>query len=469
VYLRRAFLDTIGVLPTSAEVREYLADRSSHKRDNLADYLLQRPEFVDYWSYKWSDLLLVTGDKLRPKAVEAYYGWIREQVASNAPWDEFVRTILTAKGNTLQNGAANFFALHQDPLDMAETASMAFLGMSIGCARCHDHPLEKWTNDQYFGMANLFSRVRGKGWGGNAEGGEGDREVFVAMEGELIQPRTGKPQPPRPLDAQPVSFESAADRRVYLAQWMTSPENPYFSRAVVNRVWANFFGVGIVENVDDLRLTNPPSNEALFAALADFLVKANYDLKSLMRLILTSKTYQRSSEPLAENAADERFYSRFYPRRLQAEVLLDALSQATGVATTFKDKPAGTRALQLSDASVDSYFLQTFGRPQRIITCECERTDEPSMVQVLHIVNGDTLNAKLEAETNRVSQLLAAAVADAALVDEAYLSSLSRFPTEAEKTQVLEILAQTPSDQKRLVVEDMYWSLLSSREFLFQH
>jgi len=468
-FIRRAFLDTIGVLPTSAEVREFLADTAPNKRDRLVEYLLTRPEFVDYWTYKWSDLLLVTGSRLRPKAVDAYYNWIREQVERNTPWDEFVHSIVTSKGNTYDNGATNFYALHEDPLDMAETTSMAFLGMSIGCAKCHDHPLEKWTNDQYYGMANLFARVRGKGWGGDRRGGDGNREIFVATDGELIQPRTGRPQPPRPLDAEPVSFESTEDRRTYLAEWLTDESNPYFGKAIVNRVWANFFGVGIVEKVDDLRLTNPPSNEELFTALAEYLAEEDYDLKQLMRLILKSSTYQRSSDPLPGNRADERFYSRYYPRRLQAEVLLDALSQATDVSTEFKDRPTGTRALQLSDASVDSYFLKTFGRPERIITCECERTDEPSMVQVLHIVNGDTLNNKLEAEKGRIGDLLAAAASNEDLIEEAYLSSLSRYPSEAESAAMLEALSEAEEGQKRQVVEDIYWSLLSSKEFLFQH
>jgi hypothetical protein len=463
-FIRRAFLDTLGVLPSVEKTREFLADTSADKRHKLVDHLLTRPEFVDYWAYKWSDLLLVTGARLRPKAVQSYSRWIRERVAENTPWDEFASGVVTAKGSSLSNGAANFYQLHQDPLDMAETVSMAFLGMSIQCAHCHDHPLEKWTNDQYYGMANLFSRVRGKD-GSDA----GDRVIFTASEGELIQPRTGRPQPPRPLDGEAVPFESTEDRREYLADWLTSPENPYFSRAVTNRVWANFLGVGLVEKVDDLRLTNPASNEALLAALADYLVENRYDLKRLMRLILTSQTYQRSSRPIPGNEPDERFYSRYYPRRLKAEVLLDALSQVTSAATKFKDYPAGTRALQLQDANVSSYFLKTFGRPERIITCECERSNEPSMVQVLHIMNGETLNTKLETKGNRIDELLAVKTSDEKFIDEAYLSALARTPTPAEKSAILIILAETDLKEKRLVIEDLYWSILSSKEFLFNH
>ncbi|HUG92466.1 MAG TPA: DUF1553 domain-containing protein [Planctomycetaceae bacterium] len=476
-FLRRAFLDTIGILPTVEETRLFLADNSPEKRERLADTLLERPEFVDYWTYKWSDLLLLSGERLRPQALDTFYYWIRQQVEKNTPWDEFARQIVTAKGSTFENGAANFYSLHQDPLDMAETVSMAFLGTSIQCAHCHDHPLEKWTNDQYYGMANLFARVRGKGWGGDFRSGDGNRMIFTVESGELIQPRTGRPQPPRPLDAEPLPLDDPRDRREYLAEWLTSPENAYFSRAIANRVWANFFGVGIVEAVDDMRLTNPPSNETLLAALAGHLVEQDYDLKQLMRLILTSKTYQRSSLPAAGNESDARFYSRYYPKRLPAEVLLDALSQATGAATVFAGYDPGTRALQLRDASIDSYFLETFGRPERLITCECERSNDPSMKQILHITNGDTLNEKLsrkadpekKLDDNRIGQLLARGASNAEIIEEAYLASLSRYPTEDERAAVLQVLDAAPAEERRLVVEDLFWSLLSGKEFLFNH
>ncbi|MFQ5734709.1 MAG: DUF1549 domain-containing protein, partial [Planctomycetaceae bacterium] len=453
-FLRRAFLDTIGKLPTAAEARKFLADKSPDKRDALIEHLLARPEFVDYWAYKWSDLLLLSGKRLRPKALDAFYKWIRQRVQKNTPWDEFVREIVLAKGATFKNGAANFFSLHQDPLDMAETTSKAFLGMSIQCARCHDHPLEKWTNDQYYGMANMFARVRGKGWGGDFRSGDGNRVIFAVPEGDLIQPRTGRPQPPRPLDGKALPFDARDDRRVSLAKWLTSRTNPYFSRAIANRVWANFFGIGIVNKVDDLRLTNPASNEILLAKLADFLADNRYDLKSLMRAILQSKTYQRSSRSLPGNKADDRFFSRSYPRRLKAEVLLDAVSQVSGAPTTFKGYPKGTRALQLRDANVASYFLKTFGRPDRLLTCDCERSDQPSMTQVLHIVNGDTLNRKLAAKDNRIAKLIKAKTPDGTIVEELYLSALSRMPTKTERQRILAELKSAPAPERRQVLED---------------
>jgi hypothetical protein len=462
-FLRRAMLDTIGVLPTPDEVRGFLADASPDKRDRLVDQLLSRPEFVDYWSYRWSDLLLVNSGKLRPPAVKAYYGWIRQKVKSNTPWDALARELVTAQGSTLENGAANFFVLHQDPKDMAEAVSMSMLGMSIGCAKCHNHPLEKWTNDQYYQMASLFARVRSK----NLDG-DGNLLVFHAAQGELIQPTTGAVQPPRPLDGALVP-ESAADRRVPLADWLTSPGNPYFTRAIVNRVWANYFGVGLVEKVDDLRLTNPASNEPLLAALAAETVRSGFDLKHLMREILRSAAYQRDSVAAAGSEADRRYYSRYFPRRLSAEVLLDAISQSTGATTEFAGYPQGTRALQLPDSAVASYFLKSFGRAERNITCECERSAEPSMVQVLHLSNGDTVNEKLEAKGNQLDRLLAANTSDLGIIEEMYLSALSRFPSDGERIKLLVVLGQTPQNERRHALEDIYWAILSGKEFLFNH
>ena len=483
VFLRRAFLDTIGRIPTTDERQKFLSDDSQYKRTKLINELLDRPEFVDYWTYQWSDLLLVNGTRLRPKAVESFYKWIRKHVDANTPWDDFVREVLTSKGSSIENGATNFFALHQDPENMAENASQAFLGLSIACAKCHNHPLEKWTNDQYYAFANLFSRVRAKGWGGDARNGNGIRTVFLATKGELIQPITGKPQPPAPLDGDPIDFDFAGDRRGPLADWMTSPDNPYFARSITNRVWARFFAVGLVEDVDDMRVSNPASNEKLLSASADYLIENDFDLKTLMRAILNSKTYQRSSEITPGNETEQRFYSRYYPRRLMAEVLLDAVSDVTTVPTEFKKMefpgadirdietpyPKGTRAIQLHDSAIQSRFLKTFGRNDREITCECQRTDEPSMVQVLHIANGDTLNEKLEKKDNRVDKLIAEFKDNKDLIREAYLLTLLREPKEDETEKLAAAMGEGGEAKRRELVEDLLWSLMSSREFLFNH
>jgi hypothetical protein len=475
-FVRRAFLDTIGVLPTAAETRAFLDNTSAKKRDTLIESLLNRPEFVDYWTYKWSDLLLVQSKKLKTAAMWSYYSWIRNHVEANTPWDKFVREIVTAQGSTLVNGAGNFFVLHDDPRTMAETTSQAFLGMSINCAKCHNHPMEKWTNDQYYKMANLFARVRSK-----VGGADGDQVIFAAAQGDLVQPLTGKPQVPEPLDGKAIRMDSPEDRREHLADWLVSPDNPYFSRAIVNRVWANFFGIGLVDPVDDLRKTNPASNEELLDATAKFLAAQKFDLKALMRAILQSETYQRSSVALKENASDRRFYSHYYPRRLSAEVLLDTYSQVTDVPTEFRvdlrnenrglgEKfPVGFRATQLPDTRVFSYFLKTFGRPDREKTCECERASEPSVAQVLHILNGDTLNQKLAEKNNRVSRWLKENTPAEQMVEEAYLLSLSRLPSEAEKSKMVAAIESAEASDKRSAIEDSLWALLSSREFLFNH
>ena len=481
-FLRRAYIDTIGTLPTIEETRKFLTDSSPDKRNQLIEHLLSRPEFNDYWTLKWSDILLLSGTKLRPKALETYYHWIHNHVEQNTPWDEFVREIVTAQGSSYENGATNFYSLHQTPEDMTENVSQAFLGLSIACAKCHNHPLEKWTNNQYYAMANLFARVRTKGWGGDSRNGDGLRTLYVATSGDLVQPLTGKPQPPTPLDGEPLPFDDPSDRRELLADWLTSPENPYFSRSISNRIWANFMSVGLVESIDDMRESNPASNEELLDALANHLVENKFDLKALMRTILQSATYQRSSQPLPENEDEHRYYSRYYPERMMAEVLLDGISQVTSVPTEFKQiefpgadvrstdfyKP-GTRAIGLYDSAVRSYFLKTFGRNPRDITCECERSEEPSMVQVLHLSNGDTVNEKLKAKDSRVTQLLESKKSPTEIVEDVYLSALSRQPTDREREQLASLIEAAPEQEKRTAIEDLFWAVLTSKEFLFSH
>lgn len=480
-YIRRATLDTIGRLPTAQETLAFIADESPDSRSRLVDRLLASDEFVDYWAYKWSDLFLVNGTKLRPIAVKSFYQWIHQAVKENRPWDRIVQEVLTATGDSRDVGATNFYAIHQTPEEMTENASQAFLGLSIGCAKCHNHPLEKWTNDQYYAMANLFSRVRAKGWGGEPRNGDGIRTVYVASSGELVQPGRGVPQPPAPLDAEPISFDDPRDRREVAAQWMTSPENPYFTRAIANRVWANFFGRGLVESVDDLRLSNPASNEPLLDAVAQHLIDNAFDLKQLMRAILTSQTYSRSSTPLPENVAETKYHSRYYPRRLMAEVLLDSIDQVLETSSSFTTVafpgadsqktdfyPAGTKAIQLYDAAIDSYFLKTFGRNPREIVCECERSAEPSMVQVLHMSNGETINPKLADTKNRISQWLADKKSDAEMIESLFLIALSRPPSDQESKSLLGVIAEYGED-RRQAIEDAFWSVLTSTEFAFNH
>lgn len=487
-FIRRAYLDAAGILPTPEEVQKFVADPAPDKRAKSIDALVERPEFVDYWTYKWSDLLLVSSRKLPQPAMWAFYQWVRKGVADNKPWDQFARELLTTTGSTLTNGAGNYFALHKDVTELTETTAVTFLGTSITCARCHNHPLEKWTQDQYYGMANLFSRVTLK----NGERG-GDLVVIASTIGDIPHPRTGAAMPPQPLDAQPMPLESPADRRAFFADWLTRPDNPFFARALVNRVWANFLGRGLVDPEDDLRLTNPASNEELLAALAKDFVDHKYDVKHLVRTIMNSVTYQRSSTPLAENIDDDRYYSHYLIRRLSAEVALDAYSQVTAVPTPFTqlrsaggdalentaNYPLGTRALQLPDSLVASQFLLAFGRPDRTQTCSCERQQDSSVTQALHLNNGETLNNKLRDPKSRVEQWLTEKINDDDAIHRVFQWALARPPSDPERKKLAAVFAdaakEPAADEKsaiesrRMMLQDLFWAVLTDREFLFNH
>jgi hypothetical protein len=477
-FLRRVELDATGTLPTPAELQRFLGDSSSDKRAKRIDQLLDRPQFVDYWAYKWSDLLLVSTRKLPQPEVWAFYQFIRQSVAENKPWDRFAREILTATGNTLDNGAANYFALHKDVAELTEATSVTFLGMSITCCRCHNHPLEKWTQDQYWSMANLFSRVALK----NGE----DKSVSVQSQpfGDVPHPRRGTVMPPAPLDGKPLPQDSTVDRRQYFADWLTAPDNPYFARAIVNRVWRNYLGRGLVEAEDDLRQTNPPTNSELLDALTQDFIDHQFDMKHLMRTILNSATYQRSSLPLPGNATDDRFYSHYLIRRLAAEVILDAYAQITGVPTPFTQieaagridrqaytgAPLGTRALQLPDSLVVSPFLESFGRPLRSQPCACERQQDASVGQALHLNNGQTLNDKLRDPHSLVQKWLDERITDEEAVRRLFRLALCREPQAEEMLKFKHLLAEASHDKsetQRHVLEDLLWSVLTSREFLF--
>jgi hypothetical protein len=403
----------------------------------------------------------------------SFYRFVRRSVAGNVPWDRFARDVVTAKGNTLENGAANYFVLHRDPIDMTENASMAFLGLSLTCARCHNHPMEKWTQDQYYGMANLFARVKLKDGGG-----PGSVEVTAAAEGEIRHPRSGMVMAPQPLDADPVALDPRGDRREAFAAWLARPDNPYFTRAIVNRVWRNFFGRGLIDPEDDLRATNPASDEALMNWLVADFQAHKYDVKHLIQTIMTSAVYARSSTPLPGNETDTRFLSHYPVKRLSAEVLLDAIARVTGVPTSFPGYPAGWRSLQLPDSKVDNTFLASFGRPERLTTCSCERSAEPSVSQALHLANGETLNGKLRSDTGIVAKAAASKATDAEIIETLYRTALGRLPAEEERAKLVAILAEAGkglSDPKELAsarrqaIEDMYWATLTGKEFLFNH
>jgi Protein of unknown function (DUF1553)/Protein of unknown function (DUF1549) len=476
-FARRVFLDTCGILPKPEEVEAFLKDTRADKRAKLIDTLLERPEFVDYWTFKWSDLMLVSSRKLPAPAMWAFYRHIRQGVADNKPWDRFAREIVTASGSSLANGAANYYVIHKDTTDLVESTTVTFLGTSINCCRCHNHPLEKWTQDQYWAMANLFGRVGLK---------NGDRagEVFVQglPTGDALHLRRGEPMPPTPLDGKALALDAPGDRREHFADWLVSPANPYFAKALVNRVWKNYFGRGLVEAEDDMRESNPPSNRELFDAVTKDFVQNRFDVKHLTRTILNSAAYQRSSKPLAANAADDRYYSRYLLRRLNAEVLLDAYSDVSGVPTAFNKLslgptggeraegsfPAGTRAMQLPDSLLISRFLDAFGRADRLQVCSCERTVDSSVTQALHLNNGVTLNDKLRDPNSRVAHWLKEKTPDAEIVSRLYQLALTREPTATERAKLVALLAEAKTEaERREAIEDLVWAVLTSREFLF--
>jgi hypothetical protein len=480
-FIRRAYLDAAGILPKPAEVKAFIKDSSPDKRSRLIDSLMQRPEFVDYWAYKWSDLLLVSSNRLSNSEMWSYYKWIRDSVEKNKPWDQFVYQIVTATGNTVRNGAANYWVVHRDPLDTSENMAQAFLGITITCAHCHNHPLAKWTQKDYYGMANLFARVRLKTFSPTgARPGVGplfnNVTVYSAPTGEFTDDRFMTVLPPKPLDAKALSESTPGDTRLYFAKWLTSADNPFFARSVVNRLWRNFMGRGLIEPVDDLRATNPATNDELPDELVKDFTSHNFDINHMIRTIMQSATYQASSKPLKENARDDKYGSHYLIKRLPAEVLLDAYSQVTEEPEKFEGYPEGTRALQLPDTAVKSYFLDAFGRPVRQQTRESERTSVPTITQALHIINGETLNNKLRAPHNVIDSLLKGGLSDEQIVSHLYLASFSRYPAESQRSALVKALQSAEqqhkpgvNDPRREALNDMMWAMLTSEAFMFNH
>jgi hypothetical protein len=479
-FLRRAFLDTVGVLPAAAEVRAFLADGRPDKRARLIDSLLARPEFVDYWTLQVGDLFQNRKERDHDvrgtKGVRDFHEWLRAQVAANRPWDAIARDVLTAKGKTTDNPAVGYFIVtvgeqQAENSDVVSSVAQALLGTRIGCARCHNHPLERYTQDDYYHFAAYFSRVRLE----RRDPRQGPTTLVVSAADPnqnnnpvgVTQPRTGQFLKPQPLDRSPTDVKPGDDPRAKLAAWMTDPKNEYFSGAMVNRLWQHFLGVGLVEPVDDLRASNPPSNPELWAALNREFVSHHYDLRHLMRVILNSRTYQRSAVTRPGNEADARFCSHFAVRRLPAEVLLDALGQATGVPEAFPGYPTGIRAAQLPDPGLHSYFLTLFGRSERVTACACERNGDVTMPQLLHLENGDSVVQKIGNPQGRLAALLRAHKPDDEIIDDLFLASLSRPPSAAERARVREALRK--ADNRDEFYRDFFWALLNTKEFAFNH
>ncbi len=466
-FLRRASLDICGVLPTSDEYRSFMASADPQKRAALVDQLLVRKEFVDLWVMKWSELMMIrtVPNEVSYKAMLLYYNWLQERIEANTPIDQLVRELLSAKGGTFTEPATNYFQHERDTLKTAENVAQVFMGMRIQCAQCHNHPFDRWTMDDYYGFANFFAQIGRKR-------GEDPREtiVFNSGNGDVKHPVGGRVVPPKFLGGA-VPDTQGRDRREVLADWLASPANEYFGRNLVNIVWAHFFGSGIVDEVDDVRVSNPPVNKALLDVLATRFVESKYDFKQLVREICTSNAYQRSTQANETNADDDRNFSKARLRRIRSEVLLDVVTAATATQNKFQGLPLGARAVQIADGNTSSYFLTTFGRATRGTACSCEVKMEPNLSQALHLLNGDTVQEKI-ASGGVVKRMLDEKRSAEQIVEEVYLRTLTRMPTEKERTALLEILqdpaAQDPAAIQRNL-EDSFWAILNSREFVFNH
>lgn len=459
-FLRRVFLDVIGRLPTPDEARQFLASNETGKRHRLVESLLERPEYADYWALKWADLLRVDRQVLGRAEAHAYYDWIHDAVAANKPLDQFARELLLAEGPLAEQPAGGFYKVAKKPGEMAASISQVFLGVRITCAECHQHPYDRWTQRDYHGMRAFFEQVTYKKLGT-------EESLVVQGDPKVTHPRTKEPIFAYPLGREMPAETPAGDRRTVLADWLATPENPWFARNFANRIWAHFLGRGIVEPIDDVRATNPPSNPALLEALTKHLVEHRFDAKALIRLITGSRTYQLSSTPNETNEQDAQNFSRAPFRRLPSEVLFDSVCDITGVPEKFAGVPAGTRATQLWDSLQQHYFLKLFGRPARVTACDCERSTGASVAQALHLMNSPNLQQKLSHDGGRIAAL-AALSDDTQVVEELWLACYSRFPEAEEKAHAVRHLASR-SNKRRQAVEDLAWSLLNSLEFTFNH
>jgi hypothetical protein len=480
-FIRRAFLDAAGILPTKEEVTDFVASSVPNKRELLIDQLLQRSEFVDYWTLKLCDLLQNRVERDHDvrgvRGVREFHAWVREQVAAERGWNEIARNVLLAKGNSRENPGVGYYIVtvgeqrQVEKSDVAQSVAQAFLGTRIGCAQCHNHPLEKYTQDDFYHFAAFFSRVKlnRKKWD------VGDTELIITSNDPskklarvgLNQPRTGKFLAPQNLDRQPADIPPGGDPREALVNWITSKENKLFSGAMANRIWQHFLGRGLVEPVDDLRATNPPTNPELWDYLSDEFVKSDFSFKHLIKRIMTSTTYQLSSSTMPENASDQQFYSHYYIRRLPAEVLLDAINQATSSPDRFEGYPEGIRAVQMPDSSMKSYFLSMFGRSDRVSACACERSGEVTLPQLLHLQNGDSLLQKIHSPTGTIEVLAKQKLEKYEIVKQLSLRTISRIPTSQEWKLIEQELHNASSPTE--VYRDLLWALINSKEFTFNH
>lgn len=460
-FLRRVSLDITGTLPTEEEYSQFMADASPDKRAKLIDQLLQRKEFSEIWAMKWAELLMIkSSNQVSYKSAFLYNSWLTDKIANNVPLNEMVREVLSATGGTFTEPATNFYQIETDTLKTAENVAQIFMGIRTQCAQCHNHPFDRWTTDDYYAFASFFSQIGRKQ-------GEDYREtiVFNRGGGEVGHIVGGKPMPPKFLGGEQPDV-AGKDRRAVVAEWLTAPDNPFFARNVSNRIWAHFFGKGIVEPVDDVRVSNPPSNPELLDELAKKLVEYNYDFKLLVRDICNSHAYQRSTVRNESNKEDELNFAHGNVRRIQAEMMLDCISQATETKDKFQGLPLGARAVQIADGQTSTYFLTTFGRATRTTVCACEVNTDPNLSQALHLINGDTSQGKI-AQGGLVKQQLDAGKTPEQIIETIYIRCLSRKPTADETAKLTAVVQQSANPQQGL--EDVFWAVINSREFIFNH
>lgn len=459
-FIRRVFLDTIGLLPDLDEVRSFLNDTSPDKRTKLIDSLLNREEYADYWTMYWLNLLRADQLTISPQGTVAMQRWLRNGFAQNRPYSEFATDLLTVQGNTSAEGPGSFYKILNKPDEAARSVSQLLLGVRIECAQCHHHPSERWSQTDYVALAGFFTGLSLK----KLPNGE---QALVSYGGsDLPHPRSGEVVSAQALGEAPADFSNVTDRRRVLAEWMTSAENPFFSKAIANRLWSHYFGRGLVEPIDDIRETNPPTNPALMDALASHMRDLNYDMQAFTRTLLNSRVYQLSSTSLPTNADDQQNFSHFIQKSQPAEVLLDAISQCTGVPEEFNGWPVGYRAVQIWDNHMPSYFFRIFGRPVRATVCECERSNDPSIAQALHLLNSPEIFDKIGHRHGHARKLATSEKSPTEIIDDLYLSTLSRFPTDAEKKLMLQAFTTT---DRHAATEDVLWAILNSKEFVFNH
>lgn len=460
-FLRRAYLDLVGLLPSEEEYVRFMSSTEPDKRDKLIDELIARKEFTELWVSKWAEWLMMRSSNIVSyKSIVLYYNWLSEQISNNVPLDQMVRSILSANGGTFKNPPANFYQLEQDRLKVAENVAQVFMGMRTQCAQCHNHPFDRWTQDDYYSFAAFFAQIGRKV-------GEDYREqiIFNSGGGEVNHPVGGRVMAPAFLGGGPADV-AGKDRREVLADWLASPRNPYFAQNFANRIWQHFFGIGIIEPVDDVRISNPASNAPLLAELSKRFTESNYDFKGLVRDICRSEAYQRSTQTNPSNELDERNFAHQTLRRIKAESMLDVISQVTNTKDKFRGLPLGARATQIADGATTDYFLTTFGRATRETACSCEVKMEPTLSQALHLLNGETTNIKIQ-QGGLIAQWQQQGLTPPQIVEKLYVRCLSRKPTAEEQAALAPLFAEG-QDVKRSL-EDVFWSLLNSREFIFNH